>query len=129
MLKIEKKSIRVIYTSFWKCISFRKFPPRGTFHSIESFHDSLYIYMYIVCKLEGKGNFKGNNRSIGFNLFDQLAVSTARKKRTNSSPPSSPCVSLSTDLSTIKFYTLYLQNDFIIHIIFPIQFYSELLFI
>lgn len=75
MLKIEKKSIRVIYTSFWKCISFRKFPPRGTFHSIESFHDSLYIYIYIVCKLEEKGNFKGNNRSIGFNLFEyQLRV-------------------------------------------------------
>lgn len=74
-----------------------------------------YIYMYIRIIRKGKGNFKGNNRSIGFDLFEYRL----RVKKWSNSPPLLPLYFIiKTDLSRIKFYTLYLQNDFIIYIIF-----------
>lgn len=65
MLKIEKKSIRVIYTRLFEMHLLLKRLSICLKISL-----IRYIYMYIRIIHKGKGNFKGNNRSIGFDLFE-----------------------------------------------------------
>lgn len=78
MLKIEKKSIRVIYTRLFEMRLF--FSPTGF-----QFAWKFPWFAICICIIrKGKGNFKGNNRSIGFDLFEyRLRV----KKWSNSPPP------------------------------------------
>lgn len=65
MLKIEKKSIRVIYTRLFEMHLLLKRLSICLKISL-----IRYIYMYIRIIRKGKGNFKGNNCSIGFDLFE-----------------------------------------------------------
>lgn len=63
MLKIEKKSIRVIYTRLFEMHLLLK-------RLSICLKISLIRYIYMYIRIIRKGNFKGNNRSIGFDLFE-----------------------------------------------------------